>query len=132
MKKINFMKLAGLLTMLVMLVTLTAVFTTGVSAEDSVQAQAVWGTEEDLTIGSGTLQEALDAAAADNAVTYIQLVSDVDLGETSLDAAGGAFTLDLNGKTVTSTAYTLYLDNDVNITITDTSEGANCNIETTS
>ena len=82
--------------------------------------QAVWGTAEDLTVGRGTLQEALYAAAEDGAVSYVRLVDNVLLEQGGVFTNGGAYTLDLNGYTVSSPGYLLYLQNGVRITVTDT------------
>jgi len=132
MKKTTFTKIASAFVMLAMIAVLTAAFVTGAGAETTVQA--VWGAtsaEADLT-NSGTLQEALDAAAAtDSTVGYIKLVSDVALGEGVLAAIGGDFTLDLSGYTVTADGYVLCLSNAVNITVTDTSTEQDGKIQST-
>ena len=84
--------------------------------------QAEWGTDKDTLTEWGTLQEAFDAAADENStVGYIKVVS--NMNSASLSAAGGSFTLDLGGKTVSSSNYTLVLKNSVNITIADSGEG---------
>ena len=129
MRKTKFTKIASILTMLAMLLTLTAAFAVGVSAEGTAQAQ--WGTDAANLTSSGTLQEALDAAAGDTSITYIKLLSDVPLGSSYVMANGGEFTLDLNGKTVTSTIYPFYVKNAVDITITDTSAEQTGKIEST-
>ena len=129
MRKTKFTKIASILTMLAMLLTLTAAFAVGASAEGTAQAQ--WGTDAANLTNEGTLQEALDAAAGDNSITYIKLLSDVPLGSSYVTAKGGKFTLDLNGKTVTSTIYPFYVKNAVDITITDTSAEQTGKIEST-
>ena len=92
--------------------------------EVEVTPEAYWGTDKDNLTQSGTLQDALDAAKEDSSITYIKVAQDVDLGEESLLADGGAFTLDLNGKTVESSALRLLmLENSVNITIADSASG---------
>ncbi|MBE6698955.1 MAG: carbohydrate-binding domain-containing protein, partial [Ruminococcaceae bacterium] len=121
MRKTKFTKIASILTMLAMLLTLTAAFAVGVSAAGTAQAQ--WGTDAANLTSSGTLQEALDAAAGDTSITYIKLVSDVALGDSYVMANGGKFTLDLNGKTVTATSYPFSVSNAVDITFTDSGEG---------
>ena len=84
--------------------------------------EAEWGTDKDTLTEWGTLQEALNAAADENStVGYIKVVS--NMNSASLSATGGSFTLDLGGKTVSSSAYTLVLKNSVNITIADSGEG---------
>ena len=129
MRKTTFTKIASILTMLAMLLTLTAAFAVGVSAEGTAQAQ--WGTDTDQP-NSGTLQEALNAAASDANVKYIKVMDNIDLGDSDVKATGGTFTLDLNGKTVTSSMYAFYVKNAVDITITDTSAEQTGKIEATS
>ncbi len=118
MKKTNFTKHASLWMLAVMLLCLATLFTVGASAEGTAQAQ--WGESatSELT-GSGTLQEAFDAAAADSTIGYIKLMSDIDLVDGYVSAEGGSFTLDLNGKALLSESYVLYLGSAVDITITD-------------
>ncbi len=60
--------------------------------------EAAWGASaDDLTLG-GTLDDAINAAAAEGStVGYIQLQEDV---ETGVVINGGTFTLDLNGHTI--------------------------------
>ncbi len=129
MKKTKFTKIASVLTMLAMLLTLTAAFAVGASAEGTAQAQ--WGTDAANLTNEGTLQEALNAAGGDASITYIKLVSDIALGDSYVMANGGKFTLDLNGKTVTSTIYPFYVKDAVDITITDTSAEQTGKIEST-
>lgn len=121
MTKTAISKIASLLVMLATLIALTLTLTVGASAEVAVEAR--WGTDAQTLTGEGTLQEAFDAAAEDASVTYVQLASNVDMGESSLSATGGAFTLDLYGHTVTSATNTLCLSNGVNLTLTDSGEG---------
>ena len=121
MKKTTLTKIAGMLTMLAMLVTLIAAFAVGVSAEGTAQAQ--WGTDAENLTNEGTLQAALDAAAGDASITYIKVANNVDLGDSSIRANGGNFTFDLNGKTITSNTYLFYVGSSGNVTITDTGEG---------
>ena len=87
-------------------------------------AEAHWGTDAANLTESGTLQKALDAAAADTSITYIKVMNDVNLTSGSLNATGGKFTLDLNGKTVEGDFDgLLYLQNAVNITVADSGTG---------
>ena len=129
MRKTTFTRIASYLMVLAMVFSLTAAFAVGVSAEGTAQAQ--WGTDAANLTNEGTLQEALNAAAGDASITYIKLLSDVPLGSSYVTATGGKFTLDLNGKTVTSTIYPFYVKNAVDITITDTSAEQTGKIEST-
>ena len=119
MRKTKFTKIASILTMLAMLLTLAAAFAVGVSAEGTAQAQ--WGTDAANLTSSGTLQEAIDAAETDSSITYIRLMSDIPLGSGYIWVEGGKFTLDLNGKAITGDTYPFSLKNATNITIEDTS-----------
>ncbi len=121
MRKTTFTRIASYLMVLAMVFSLTAAFAVGVSAEGTAQAQ--WGTDAVNLTNEGTLQEALNAAAGDNSITYIKVMDNIDLGDSNVKATGGKFTLDLNGKTVTATSYTFYVKNAVDITITDSGEG---------
>ena len=118
MRKTKFTKFASVLTMLAMLLTLTAAFAVGVSAEGTAQAR--WGTDAANLTNEGTLQEALDAVADDSSITYIKVMNDTTL-ESALVANGGEFTLDLNGKKITYAGYVVNVYNSTIITITDTS-----------
>ena len=121
MTKTNSNKIVSVLTILAMIVALATVFAVGVFAEGAVEAQ--WGTDAENLTNSGTLQEALNQVATDASITYIKVMKDIDLGTESLAVIGGAFTLDLNGNTVTCSEDVLVLHNSVNITITDGAEG---------
>ena len=129
MRKSTITRIASYLMVLAMVFSLTAAFAVGVSAEGTAQAQ--WGTDVANLTNEGTLQEALNAAGGDASITYIKLVSDIALGDSYVMANGGKFTLDLNGKTVTSTIYPFYVKNAVDITITDTSAEQTGKIEST-
>ncbi|MBO7151115.1 MAG: carbohydrate-binding domain-containing protein, partial [Clostridia bacterium] len=131
MKKTVFTKITTDVMMLVLFVALAVGLSVASAAE--VQAQVQWSADATSEpIGSGTLQEAFDAAAAENStVGYIRVLSDIDLGDENVRASGGAFTLDLNGKTVTSTTYTVYLENAVDVIITDTSSEKSGRLEST-
>ena len=129
MRKTTFTRIASYLMVLAMVFSLTAAFAVGVSAEGTAQAQ--WGTDAANLTNEGTLQEALNAAAGDNSITYIKVMDNIDLGDSNVKATGGTFTLDLNGKTVTATSYTFYVKNAVDITITDTSAEQTGKIEST-
>ena len=85
--------------------------------------QADWGTDENNLTESGSLQEALNAAAADESITYIRVANSKDFGVFHIEANGGKFTFDLNGKEIRSDSYTFYLNNSTEITITDTVGG---------
>ena len=118
MRKFTITKIASYLIVLVMVFSLTAIFTVGASAEGTAQAQ--WGTDAANLTSSGTLQEAIDAAKNDSSITYIKVMSDIFL-ESTLNATGGAFTLDLNGKKIENTEFVLCVQNSTIITVTDTS-----------
>ena len=71
--------------------------------------EAKWGADADNLTYSGTLAEAFDAAENDSSIKYIQLQMDMT---TTVDHYiwGGVFTLDLNGKDLTSdTSYALVI-----------------------
>lgn len=89
--------------------------------ETGVEAtQAAWGASADDLTSYGTLDDAINAAAAEGStVGYIQLQEDV---ETGVVINGGTFTLDLNGYTISSESHTLYIQNNSNVTIVDNSE----------
>ena len=66
---------------------------------EKIPAQAMWGNSAtDSNMSEGDLSEALLAAASDNNIKYIRLTD--SLAGVQYDITGGAFTLDLNGKTV--------------------------------
>lgn len=84
--------------------------------------EAKWGASKDALTGSGTLQDAFDAAYAENStVRYIQLRNDINL-DGGYIIWGGTFTLDLNGKELKSNSNTLDLRT-CTVTLTDNSAG---------
>ena len=99
------------------------VYVITVTLEEIAEPQAKWGTSVDNLTGSGTLAEAIAAAEADSGITYIQLQSDVTT-ENGYDISSGVFTLDLNGKTLSSAAYTLTVRySGTMVTLTDSATG---------
>ncbi len=84
--------------------------------------EAKWGASKDALTGSGTLQDAFDAAYAENStVRYIQLRNDINL-DSGYIIWGGTFTLDLNGKELVSNSNTLDF-RACTVTLTDNSAG---------
>ncbi|MBR2018371.1 MAG: hypothetical protein IKA00_13965 [Prevotella sp.] len=84
--------------------------------------EAKWGASKDALTEYGTLQDAFDAAYAENStVGYIQLQNDINF-ESGYIIWGGTFTLDLNGKELVSNAHTLDLRT-CTVTLTDNSDG---------
>lgn len=64
-------------------------------------AHAVEGADAEHLTNQGSLNEALEAAAADSAVAYIQMVADATASPLkNFNADAGTFTLDLNGHTI--------------------------------
>ena len=86
--------------------------------------EAKWGTSADSLTESGTFAAALAAAAAaDSTVAYIQLQSDVTTESDNL-IQSGVFTLDLNGKTLSSNDNTIHVINERTVvTLTDSASG---------
>lgn len=111
--------IASLIAMLALFLGLTAVFPVVASAEEIQEAS--WGADKDNLTGEGNLQLALNTASTDSTVTYIRLNKDIDLGDDNISAEGGKYTLDLNGHSIISTAYTFNVWSLTYITITDTS-----------
>ncbi len=117
-------RIFALLIAMMMVLGLFATGATVAFADET--AEAAWGTDATNLTKSGTLQEALNTAAADSSITYIRVMNDVSLDSGYLRAIGGKFTLDLNGKTVEGNPDSnslLYLSNAVNITIADSGTG---------
>lgn len=82
--------------------------------------EATWGASKEALTGSGTLQDAFDAAYAENStVGYIQLQNDINF-ESGYIIWGGTFTLDLNGKELKSNSNTLDFRT-CTVTLTDNS-----------
>lgn len=98
--------------------------------------EAKWGASAtSLTTGSGTLAQALAAAKNNSSVKYIQLQTNVT-ATSGYDITGGKFTLDLNGKTISSSGYTITIGDNasnsssgIEVTFTDSSSGGK--VETT-
>ena len=86
-------------TLLCLCLMLGVMLCMGVSASAEEVPEAYYGTADNLT-GSGTLTAAVDAAEADTAITYIKLNKDVTVSGW-LYMRSGAFTVDLNGYTIT-------------------------------
>ena len=82
----------------------------------------VWGASAEELPHSGSLAEAFAAAAADTSVKYIQLTQSATMAGTHT-IPGGAFTLDLNGKTITQPSGTAISITGGTVTITDTGTG---------
>lgn len=84
--------------------------------------EAKWGASKDALTEYGTLQDAFDAAYAENStVGYIQLQNDINF-ESGYIIWGGTFTLDLNGKELVSNSNTLDF-RACTVTLTDNSDG---------
>ena len=86
-------------TLLCLCLMLGVMLCMGVSASAEEVPEVYYGTADNLT-GSGTLTAAVDAAEADTAITYIKLNKDVTVSGW-LFMRSGAFTVDLNGYTIT-------------------------------
>lgn len=111
----------------------TASYTPSAKPDD----EAKWGASADSLTGSGTLAQALAAATTNSDVKYIQLQTNVTEATSRYMITDGSFTLDLNGKTISSNGYTITIGNDINnsnsgidVTFTDSSSGGK--VETTS
>jgi len=97
-------------------------YTVGEGEAPELVIEAKWGASADALTGSGTLEAAIAAAAADSNIKYIQLQSDVTSTSSNL-IESGEFTIDLNGKNVTSDAYTFYIRNSgTKVTFIDTAD----------
>lgn len=110
----------------------TASYTPSAKPDD----EAKWGASADSLTGSGTLAQALAAATTNSDVKYIQLQTDVTEATSYYMITDGSFTLDLNGKTISSNGYTITIGNGINnsnsgidVTFTDSSSGGK--VETT-
>lgn len=92
--------------------------------------EAKWGASEDALTEYGTLQDAFNAASAENStVGYIQLQNDIS-SDVSYTIRGGTFTLDLNGKELVSNTHTLDL-RACTVTLTDNSAGGDGKVVST-
>lgn len=92
--------------------------------------EAKWGASKDALTEYGTLQDAFDAAYAENStVGYIQLQNDINF-ESGYIIWGGTFTLDLNGKELKSNSNTLDL-RACTVTLTDNSAGGDGKVVST-
>lgn len=105
MKGFDFMKtkrfLSVLLTLVMAIGLLSSITLTASAEETTTIIEAIWGTSEtDLTMGSGTLAEAITAASAENStVKYIKLQNDINV-TSGYEINSGDFTIDFNGKYV--------------------------------
>ena len=91
-------------------------------------AEAIWGTSADDLGGSGregTLYDAIAAAEAEGStVKYIKLTADVEASYTwGYVMESGEYTLDLNGRNVTSTGGIAFLVSGAKVTFCDTLGG---------
>lgn len=91
--------------------------------------EAIWGASADSLTNLGSLDAALDAAVTSENGVYIKLLTNVSL-DGDYGILGGEFTLDLNGKTISSDASYVfdirkddYFDMTPSVTIDDTSAG---------
>lgn len=92
--------------------------------------EAKWGASKDALTEYGTLQDAFNAANAENStVGYIQLQNDIS-SDVSYTIWGGTFTLDLNGKELVSNTHTLDLRT-CTVTLTDNSAGGDGKVVST-
>lgn len=91
------------------------------SCQLAAAEEAVWGADQNRLTSRGTLQEALDAAKAGTAA-YIRLLS-APPEEKGYEVYGGTFTLDLNGKSITSDGYPLAISGG-DVTLADSAGGA--------
>ena len=87
----------------------TASVTYDISAPATLP-EARWGANEDDLTASGTLAEALEAAAEDSSITYIRLAQDPETTDPYY-IEGGVFTLDLNDRQIVSESFTLCIQN---------------------
>lgn len=93
----------------------------GIWAQAST-VEAKWGASAESLNNEGTLAQALDAAANNSAVAYIQLQRDISTNSNSTYITAGTFTLDLNSHTLTSNTFTLDIINEgTNVILTDNS-----------
>ena len=107
-------------TLLCLCLMLGVMLCMGVSASAEEVPEVYYGTADNLT-GSGTLTAAVDAAEADTAITYIKLNRDISLSE-SVFISSGAFTVDLNGYSITiSASDPIRIHGSADVTFTDSS-----------
>ncbi|MBQ7415648.1 MAG: InlB B-repeat-containing protein [Oscillospiraceae bacterium] len=107
-------------TLLCLCLMLGVMLCMGVSASAEDVPEVYYGTADNLT-GSGTLTAAVDAAEADTAITYIKLNRDISLSE-SIFISSGAFTVDLNGYSITiSASDPIRIYGSADVTFTDSS-----------
>jgi len=79
--------------------------------ETEAPLEAIWGADADNLPYSGSLQQAIDAAMSDSSIQHIKLQSNIDIGDSYYFIDEGNFTIDLNGKNVSSNDYTFYIIN---------------------
>lgn len=83
--------------------------------------EALWGADKNSLTESGSFAEAINAAESSNGVGYIRLNDDIE-ASSAYEISSGKFTIDLNGKKITSTDdETIYISGG-EVTIVDTGE----------
>lgn len=111
----------------------TASYTPSAKPDD----EAKWGADAEHLTGSGTLAQAFAAAKNSSDVKYIQLQTNVT-ATSGYTITGGKFTLELNGKTISSDSYTINIgdsytnaNSGIEVTFTDSSSGGGVKATTT-
>ena len=116
------MKKISTLLHLIIAVAISVMMPFNLLAQDSeTTTEATWGADENSLTNSGTLTDAITAAAGDD-VNYIRLVSDITTTE-CFYIETGEFTLDLCGHNITAGGNAaFYTSLDTKVTFTDTAD----------